>query len=187
MAIISELSQTQPLTNRELAVIVEARDIPILSSTDRLQRALLRWVDIFGLSGQFVSESDVVATLSDHEFLDQQSYLVELEGKNPDNWTIVWTGEFVSFNPQYDFREAILETIPDDRFLNLVAQEYMDAVRYRRASARRFSVRNQSQIDTMDQLIFPLRDSGRAEYVLIVGETVTGRSLFKSDADQNDA
>ena len=187
MAINSELSQTQPLTNRELAVVVEARDIPILSSTDRLQRALLRWVDICGLSGQFVSESDVVATLSDHEFLDQQSYLVELEGKNPDNWTIVWTGEFVSFNPQYDFREAILETIPDDRFVNLVAQEYVDAVRYRRASARRFTVRNQSQIDTMDQLIFPLRDSGRAEYVLIVGETVTGRSLFKSDADQNDA
>ncbi len=157
-----------------MAVIVEARDIPILSSTDRLKRALLRWVDICGLSGQFVSEADVIETLSGHDFLDQQNYLLEIEGQSPDRWSVLWAGDFVSFDPQRDFREALLECIPDDRFVNLVAQEYFDAVRYRR---------DQSNVDTMDQLIFPLRDSDRAEYVLIIGETVTGRSLYTAEAN----
>jgi hypothetical protein len=175
----SESSHSQPLAKRDSAAIVEARDIPILSSTDRLQRALLKWVDICGLSGQFVSETDVVETLSGHECLDHQSYLLEIDGKDPDRWSVLWTGYDVNFEPQHDFRGALLNCIPDDRFANLIVQEYVDAVRYRRASARRFAHRNQNHIDTMDQLIFPLRDAGRLEFVLVVGETVTGRSLYE--------
>lgn len=178
MAIFSDPGKTHPLTNRELAVIVEARDIPILSSTDRLQRALLRWVDLCGLSGQFISESDVIESLSGHDCLDEKSYVIEINGENPNQWTILWTGERVSFSAYNDFREALLESIPDDRFADLLQKEYFEAVRYRRASARRFARRNQASSDTMDQLIFPLRDSGRSEFVLVVGEAVTGRSVY---------
>lgn len=178
MTVFNEYGRSPALPYSDTASIVQASDIPILSSTDRLQRTLLRWVDVCGLSGQFVSESDVVETLSGHEFLDDQSYLVEIEGQEPSRWSVIWAGQQVNFESQRNFREALLECIPDDRFANLITQEYMDAVRYRRASARRFAHRNEIQVDSIDQLIFPLRDSGRSEFVLVVGETVTGRSIY---------
>ena len=173
------------MTQVDPSAIVQASDIPILSSTDRLQRALLRWVDICGLSSQFISDSEIVESLQSHDFLDDRSYLVEMEGADPDAWPIVWAGKNVVLDVDQDFRQAITQVIPDDRFVDLMAQEYADAVRYRRASARRFAHRDQDNADTMDQLIFPLRDSGRVEFVLIVGEAVTGRTLFLPNAEAN--
>jgi hypothetical protein len=178
MAFVRHAGQTHALQHRDTAVIVEASDIPILSSTDRLQRALLRWVDLCGLSGHFVSESDVIHSLKSHEFLDEHSYLLEVEGHDLNRWSIMWTGAGVTFGPGQGFREAVLACVPDDRFANLIAEEYLDAVRYRRASARRFAHRNTLQTDTMDQLIFPLRNAERTEFVLVIGEAVTGRTLY---------
>jgi hypothetical protein len=167
--------------------IVEASDIPILSSTDRLQRTLLRWVDICGLSGQFVTDADIVEALAGHELLDDQSYLVELEGDNPARWQVVWAGSNVIFDTDSDFRESFYAAIPDDRFIGLIAREYSDAVRYRRASARRFAHRNKSCADMMDQLIFPIRDASRSEFVLIIGEAVTGRTVYVGAQKENQA
>ncbi len=166
----------------DTSAIVQASDIPILSSTDRLQRALLRWVDICGLSGQFTADIDVIEALKSHDFLDERSYLVEMEGSDPHNWPILWAGENVTLNADRDFYDALVEAIPDDRFVDLVAQEYADATRYRRASARRFAHRNGTYDDAMDQLIFPIRDAHRCEFVLIIGEAVTGRTVFLNDA-----
>ncbi|HKK29536.1 MAG TPA: hypothetical protein VKA18_03985, partial [Alphaproteobacteria bacterium] len=67
---VGHLTRPQSLPSQGDAVIVESSDIPILSSTDRLQRALLRWVDICGLSGQFMAQSDVVDALASHDLLD---------------------------------------------------------------------------------------------------------------------
>lgn len=178
MPIIRDFGQTPSQDYKDTAVIVESSDIPILSSTDRLQRALLRWVDICGLSGQFVTENDVVASLQQHDFLDEQSYLVEMESANPARWSVLWTGSNVLFDLDNDFRGALLGCIPDDRYADLITQEYADAVRYRRASARRFAHRNQANTDTMDQLIFPLRDADRSEFVLVIGEAITGRTIY---------
>ena len=160
--------------------IVEACDIPILSSTDRLQRTLLRWIDVCGMSGQLFLDMDVVDALTGHQFLDEQTYLVEIEGTDPSRWEVIWAGADTAFDSQVDFREAFISTIPEERYVDLVAQEYADAIRYRRASARRFTHRDKVSVDTMDQLIFPIRDAGRTEFVLVVGEAVTGRSLYWS-------
>ena len=164
----------------DTASIVEASDIPILSATDRLQRTLLRWVDICGLSGQFVLENDVIDALTDHEFLDDQSYLIEVAGNDPGGWLVAWAGENVSFSVETDFRHAFTSVIPEQRYAELVAREYADSILYRRASARRFTHRDHGNADAMDQLIFPIRDAARSEFVLVVGEAVTGRSLYGS-------
>lgn len=179
MALFSDHSHLAP-AHSDLSAVVQASDIPILSATDRLQRTLLRWVDVCGLSGQFILENDVVDALSDHDFLDDRSYIVEIEGKDPSRWLVVWAGTGLSFSSDIDFRQAFASVIPEDRYAELVAREYHDAIEFRRASARRFVYRNQINADTMDQLIFPVRDAGRSEYVLVVGEAVTGRSLYKS-------
>lgn len=159
--------------------IVEASDIPILSSTDRLQRTLLRWIDVCGMSGQLSIDTDVVDALAGHEFLDEQSYLVEIDGTDPSRWDVVWAGTAMAFGSDVDFREGFISVIPVERYVELVAREYNDAIRYRRASARRFTLRDKICVDTVDQLIFPIRDAGRTEYVLVVGESVTGRSLYE--------
>ena len=109
------------------AAIVEASDIPILSSTDRLQRALLRWVEICGLAGQYQSADDVVASLQENSFLDDTSYLLEIESYEPDSWAVLWSGQKVSFVVGANFQEALMGCIPDHRFVNLVMQEYLDA------------------------------------------------------------
>lgn len=178
MAIFSDHRQPVSVARADFTAVVEASDIPILSATDRLQRTLLRWIDICGLSGQFVLDTDVVEALGDHEFLDGQSYLIEVEGTDPGRWPVIWAGEEIAFSAALDFREAFTSVIPEERFIDLVAREYADAVRYRRASARRFAHRDRVYTDTMDQLIFPIRDGGRSEFVLVVGEAVTGRSLY---------
>lgn len=183
MATFSDYGQSSLMTYPDTSAIVEASDIPILSSTDRLQRALLRWVDICGLSGQFMSDIDIVEAMEMHDFLDDRSYLVEMGGADPHYWSILWAGESVTLDVHRDFHEAMIQAIPDERFVDLVAQEYADATRYRRASARRFAHRNGSYDDTMDQLIFPLRNAQRSEFVLIVGEAVTGRTLYMSNAE----
>jgi len=177
---VGHLTRPQSLPSQGDAVIVESSDIPILSSTDRLQRALLRWVDICGLSGQFMAQSDVVDALASHDLLDDRTYLVEIDGQDPSGWTVHWTGSSVMFGVSPDFGGALHQCIPDERFINLVVQEYIDANRYRRASARRFAHRNQTSIDTMDQLIFPVRGSCCSDYVLVVGEAVAGRTVYAS-------
>ena len=165
----------------DVAAIVEASDIPILSSTDRLQSALLRWIDLCGLSGQYHVQNDILATLKDNMFLDERSFVLDVYSEDINTWSIIWTGSMVSLSEGDMFAEALVECIPDQRFVNLVAQEYMDAVQYRRASARRFSHRNERSSNTMDKLIFPLRDNDQAQYLLVVGEPVEGKSLFNTE------
>ena len=103
--------------------IVEACDIPILSSTDRLQRTLLRWIDVCGMSGQLSLDMDVVDALTGHQFLDEQTYLVEIEGTDPSRWDVIWAGADTAFDSQVDFREAFISTIPEERYVDLVAQD----------------------------------------------------------------
>jgi hypothetical protein len=159
-------------------VIVEAFDIPILSSTERLQRALLRWVDFCGLSGQFIVQSSALDALNECQMLDSRSFLIEVDGQDPSDWNVAWVGADVVFPIDARFQGALLDCVPDERFADLVTREYFDAVHYRRPSARRFSRRSGESADAMDQLIFPLREPDRANYVFVVGEAITGRSLF---------
>lgn len=162
----------------ESAAVFEASDIPILSSTDRIQRALLRWVDLCGLSGHYNAGDDVLSKLEELCLLDDFSYLLEIESVNIASWSILWAGVEVSFQADSSFQDALTSCIDDPRFTDLVIREYLDTVRYRRASARRFAHREGNKTDSMDQLIFPLKDSRKSEYVLVIGEPVSGRTLY---------
>ena len=82
----------------DVAAIVEASDIPILSSTDRLQSALLRWIDLCGLSGQYQVQNEILATLKDNMFLDERSFVLDVYSEDINTWSIIWTGSMVSLS-----------------------------------------------------------------------------------------
>ncbi|MCA8927302.1 MAG: hypothetical protein KDC18_04480 [Alphaproteobacteria bacterium] len=157
---------------------MKSTDIPILSATDRLQRALLRWVDLCGISGHYEVAGDVETSMTELSMLDEQSYIIGVVGKNPSDWPIIWSGQAVLIQAGRDFGPAVAEWVGEPRLLALFAQEYVDAVRYRRAAARRFSRSSGESDDAIDQLIFPLRDKSSFEYVLVQGEVVSGALLY---------
>lgn len=166
---------------KELAAIVEATDIPILSATEQLQRALLRWVDLCGIAGYYQVSGMVSDTMQSLNMLDDQTYIVGVVGRDPNDWPVVWAGDAVAVETGQHFGPAIIRHINDARVLQLFTLEYLDAVRYRRAAARRFSRRNLEASSSIDQLIFPLRDSSALEYVLVHGESVAGDWLYSND------
>lgn len=169
--------RTRPL--REVAAIVEATDIPILSATDRLQRALLRWVDMCGISGQYKFSGDVEHEMETRDMLDDRTYILGIVGANPSDWPVVWSGDSVSIDAGQLFGPAFTRHTYEPRLLSLLVQEYSDAVRYRRAAARRFSLRSVNLTNAVDQLIFPLRDQNAFDYVLVRGELVSGDLLYE--------
>jgi hypothetical protein len=170
-----------PRLAREVAAIVEASDIPILSATERLQRSLLRWVDFCGISGRYEFPGDVQDTMSGLGMLDDQAYIVGIVGANPADWPVIWAGDGVELCSGQEFGPAFTETVKEPRLLNLLVHEYADAVRYRRAAARRYSVRGLENVRGVDQLIFPLRAQSAFDYVLVHGETVAGDLLYSVD------
>ena len=171
--------RSQPL--REVAAIVEATDIPILSATDRLQRALLRWVDMCGISGQYRFSGGVEAAMDSCDMLDDRSFILGIIGGNPVDWPVVWSGQSVAITAGQEFGPAFQRQAYEPRLLSLMVQEYSDAVRYRRAAARRFSLRSINLTESVDQLIFPLRDESALDYVLVRGELVSGDLLYDHD------
>jgi len=173
-----EAEQGRVHPTKELATIVEATDIPILSATDRLQRALLRWVDLCGISGHYEFTADVKASMAAMSMLDDQTYIVGVVGSNPSDWPIVWSGQAVMIDAGREFGPAMRDHVGEPRLASLLAYEYADAVRYRRAAARRFCLRRPAGDDAVDQLIFPLRDKASFEYVLVLGELVSGALLY---------
>lgn len=173
--------QGEPRPLRELAAIVEATDIPILSATDRLQRALLRWVDLCGISGRYEFSGAVYDAMKALAMLDDRTYIVEIVGANPAEWPVIWAGGAVMFEAGGEFEPSMRQQVKDPRLLSLLAQEYSDAVRYRRAAARRFRLRSANQNDAVDQLIFPLRDKESFDYVLVQGELISGALLYNFD------
>ncbi len=166
---------------KELAAIVEASDIPILSATEELQRALLRWVDLCGIAGYYQFTGMVSDVMQSLNMLDEQAYIVGVVGRDPDDWPVIWAGDAVVMEAGQQFGSAIIRHVNDARLLQLFALEYLDAVRYRRAAARRFSRRDLNASNSIDQLIFPLRDAGAFEYVLVHGESVSGDWLYSND------
>ena len=166
---------------REVAAIVEASDIPILSVTERLQRSLLRWVDFCGISGRYEFVGDVQEAMSALDMLDDQAYIVGIVGFNPADWPVIWAGSAVEICSGQEFGPAFNKHVKEPRLLNLLVHEYLDAVRYRRAAARRYSVRGLENNRGLDQLIFPLRENSAFDYVLVHGETVAGEMLYAVD------
>ena len=177
---LSSFGQRHSPTDIESAAVFEASDIPILSSTDRLQRALLSWVDLCGLSGHYNAGVRVCSQLQELGLLDPYSYLLEIENSDITSWSILWSGVEVNFGENSNFEEALAKCVDDHRFAELIVREYLDALRYRRASARRFAHRQNQSIDSMDQLIFPLKDAEKTEFVLVIGEPVSGRTLYNT-------
>lgn len=178
MPIHGDTPQRQGHRVRERAAIVEAIDIPILSATDRLQRALLRWVDLCGISGLFHVVGDVQQCLAKLDLLDDHAYIIGIIGEDPSEWPILWSGEAVLIDTGREFGPSIRERTEEPRLVSLLAQEYSDAVRYRRAAARRFCMRRPNADDAVDQLIFPIRDRSSFDYVLVRGESVSGEFLY---------
>ena len=165
---------------RERAAIVESSDIPILSAAESLQRSLLQWVDHCGISGRFEFEGDVFDAMSAIGMLNDCAYIVGIVGYDPADWPIIWAGDSVLIGAGQDFGPAFRASVSEPRLLTLVVHEYMDAVRYRRIAARRYSVRGMEHSVSLDQLIFPLRDKAAFDYVLVHGEASNGQSLYSS-------
>jgi hypothetical protein len=163
---------------RERASIVEASDIPILSSAESLQRSLLKWVDLCGISGRYEFDGDVATAMSAIDMLNDHAYIVGVVGSDPSVWPIFWAGGDVLIEAGQEFGPAFGASVDDPRLLTLVVHEYIDAVRYRRIAARRYSVRGLDYEVSLDQLIFPLRDKGAFDYVLVHGEASSGQSLY---------
>lgn len=180
-------AQGQSRPSGELAAVVEATDIPILSATDRLQRALLRWVDLCGISGRYEFRGAVAEALESLSLLDERAYVLGIVGSKPADWPIIWAGPAVMIEAGSEFQPSMQERVGDARFLHLLAQEYADAVRYRRAAARRFRMRSVNREDAVDQLIFPLRDNASFDYVLVQGELVSGALLYSVTSGTQDS
>jgi hypothetical protein len=176
--------QNQLTAATQSAAVFEARDIPILSSTDRIQRALLSWVDLCGLSGHYNAGADALEKLRELGLLDPFTYVLEVDSPEIRTSTVIWAGVDVAFTAGGNLEEALVSCINDGRFTDLIVREYLDALRYRRASARRFAHREGNKVDSMDQLIFPLKDTEKSEFILVIGESVSGRTLYAPSAEQ---
>lgn len=113
------------------------------------------------------------------DMLDERTFIVGVVGRDPGEWPVVWSGDAVWLAAGEEFGPAVHERVGDPRLLSLFVQEYVDAVRYRRAAARRFCIRWSGGDDAVDQLIFPIRDKSSFEYVLVQGESVSGELLYE--------
>lgn len=161
--------------------VVEATDIPILSASNRLQAALLKWVDCCGISGRMEFSGNVTNAIETMGLLDERSYVLGINGSNSGDWPILWSGANVGIESGREFGPEMSSVIQEARLTSLIALEYSDAVRYRRAAARRFCLRSVETVHAVDQLIFPLCDSTKADYVLVIGERVSGAMLYDAE------